>query len=60
MDTLQVFIDSISRIAFIPQSVSHHISQQPQSVACLDMLHKLGVVLIALFNFVFSIYSIVR
>lgn len=56
MDTLQVFIDSISRIAFIPQSVSHHISQQPQSVACLDMLHKLGVVLIALFNFVFSIY----
>jgi len=56
MDTLQVFIDSISKIAFIPQSISQGISPQPQPIVCLDVLYKLGVVLIALFNFIFSIY----
>ena len=56
MDTLQVFIDSISKIALIPQSISQDISPQSQPTACLDVLHKLGVVLIALFNFIFSIY----
>ena len=48
MDTLQLVIDSISKIAIIPQSISQGISPQP--IACLDALHKLGVVLIALFN----------
>ena len=54
MDTLQLVIDSISKIAIIPQSISQGISPQP--IACLDALHKLGVVLIALFNLIFSIY----
>ena len=54
MDTLQLVIDSISKIAIIPQSISLGISPQP--IACLDALHKLGVVLIALFNLIFSIY----
>ena len=42
MDTLQLVIDSISKIAIIPQSISQGISPQP--IACLDALHKLGVV----------------
>lgn len=54
MDTLQLVIDSISKIAIIPQSISQGISPQP--IVCLDALHKLGVVLIALFNLIFSIY----
>ena len=54
MDTLQLVIDSISKIAIIPQSICQGISPQP--IACLDALHKLGVVLIALFNLIFSIY----
>lgn len=54
MDTLQLVIDSISKIAIIPQSISQGISPLP--IACLDALHKLGVVLIALFNLIFSIY----
>ena len=54
MDTLQLVIDSISKIAIIPQSISQGISPQP--IACLDALHKLGVVLIALFNLIFSFY----
>ena len=54
MDTLQWVIDSISKIAIIPQSISQGISPQP--IVCLDALHKLGVVLIALFNLIFSIY----
>lgn len=54
MDTLQLVIDSISKIAIIPQSISQGISPQP--IAYLDALHKLGVVLIALFNLIFSIY----
>ena len=54
MDTLQLVIDSISKIAIIPQSISQGISPQPSG--CLDALHKLGVVLIALFNLIFSIY----
>ena len=54
MDTLQLVIDSISKIAIIPQSISQGISPQP--IACLDALHKLGVVLIALFNLIFAIY----
>ena len=49
MDTLQLVIDSISKIAIIPQSISQGISPQP--IACLDALHKLGVVLIALAEF---------
>lgn len=40
MDTLQLVIDSISKIAIIPQSISQGISPQP--IACLDALHKLG------------------
>ena len=54
MDTLQLVIDSISKIAIIPHSISQGTSPQP--IACLDALHKLGVVLIALFNLIFSIY----
>ena len=54
MDTLQLVIDSISKIAIIPLSICQGISPQP--IACLDALHKLGVVLIALFNLIFSIY----
>ena len=54
MDTLQLVIDSISKIAIIPPSISQGISPQP--IAGLDALHKLGVVLIALFNLIFSIY----
>ena len=54
MDTLQLVIDSISKIAIIPQSIIQGISPEP--IACLNVLYKLGVVLIALFNLIFSIY----
>ena len=60
MDTLQLLIDSIAKTALISDNqLTTHISQG-QSIDLLDTLYKIGVVFIALFNFLFSIYIYCR
>lgn len=55
MDTLQLIVDSIAKVALVSSdSIATH--SQPQSIDWLDTLYKIGVVAIALFNFLFSIY----
>lgn len=60
MDTLQLLIDSIAKTALISNDqLTTHISQG-QSIELLDPLYKIGVILIALFNLIFSLYIYYR
>ena len=60
MDTLQLLIDSIAKTALISNNqLTTHISQG-QSIELLETSYKIGVIFIALFNFLFSIYIYYR
>jgi hypothetical protein len=56
MDTLQLLIDSVAKNVLISNDGLTTHASQGQSVDLLDVLYKIGVILIALFNLLFSIY----